>query len=75
VRSARGSGLAELGETRGPLDGWLTAEKGRKDGDFGLVELASKRAGAGESDDHGVAAVMRNTLLTTVVRGLLRTNV
>ena len=69
------SGLAELGEALRPLDGRLASKERAEDGDLGLVKLAGEGAGAGESNDHGVAAVVGDTLLTTVVLGLVGTGV
>ena len=66
-----GLGLAEDGETGRPLDGRLATEKGAEDSDLGLVELAGEGAGAGEGNDHGVATIVGEALLTTVVLGLL----
>lgn len=71
---AGGSCVSEDGEARRPLDGRLATEQRAEDSELGLVELAGERAGAGEGNDHGVAAVVGNALLTTNVLGLLSAN-
>lgn len=67
--------VAEDGEARRPLDGGLSSKEGAEDSNLGLVELAGEGAGAGESNDHGVATIVSNAFLTTVVLGLLRASI
>lgn len=59
-----GGGLGEEAEARGPFDAGLAAEKGGKDGNLGLGRVV---AGAGESNDDGVASSVARSLLTTEV--------
>jgi hypothetical protein len=67
---ARSRSVAEDGEAGGPLNSGLSAEQRAEHSQFGLVELAGEGAGTGESNDHGVAAVVGNALLAANVLGL-----
>ncbi len=64
-------GLGEKGETWGPLDGGLSAQKSSKDSDLWLVAgSSSERAGAWERNNVGVVgAGVSNTLLSSEVLG------